>query len=40
MSGKKQSKKNFEEYEQLMKQKFDWEDRQVKIFNQMNNKRY
>ena len=34
MGEKKQSKKDFNEYEVLMKQKFDLEDRQAHIFNE------
>ena len=29
------SKKDFNEYENLMKQKFDWEDKKVKIFQEI-----
>ena len=34
MTKEKQSKKNFNEYEKLMKHKFDLEDRMAKIFNE------
>lgn len=31
----KQSKKDFNDYQNLMNQKFDWEDRKVKIFQEI-----